>query len=139
MNDSYSGSSGDGDFDAAAEVGRATDPSAHPAGPGAGAGTFGSARPSFPWPRLFYAIGFGVVAWCVFWVLIFLAAVQFVLVLLQSLSASVSGHPSDELKRFNLRLIQYLLELLAYITFVRETLPFPFSPFPAVPGSKMEG
>jgi hypothetical protein len=30
-------------------------------------------------------------------------------------------------------MVQYLLELLAYITFVRETPPFPFSPFPAVP------
>jgi hypothetical protein len=76
------------------------------------------------------------VAWFVFWVLIALAVVQFILVLLQSLTSSVSGHPNDELKRLNLRLIQYLLEVLAYITFVRETLPFPFSPFPEVPQAK---
>jgi len=92
-----------------------------------------SGRPHFPWERLFYALGLGIVAWCVFWLLIALAVVQFVLLLLQALTPSVTGHPSEELKRFNLRMLQYLLELLAYITFVRDTLPFPFSPFPAAP------
>jgi hypothetical protein len=95
-----------------------------------------ASRPPFPWERLFYALGFGIVAWCVFWVVIVLALMQFVLVLLQSISANVTGHPSDELKRFTLRMIQYLLELLGYVAFVRETLPFPFSPFPAVPLTK---
>ena len=90
-------------------------------------------RTPFPWERLFYSLGFGLAAWCVFWLLIALAIVQFLLVLLQSLTPNITGHPSDELKRFNVRLIQYLLELLAYITFVRDTLPFPFSPFPSVP------
>ena len=93
-------------------------------------------RPPFPWERLFYALGFSVVAWCVFWVIVVLAIMQFVLVLLQSITATVTGHPSDELKRFSLRMIQYLLELLAYITFVRETPPFPFGPFPSVPQAK---
>jgi hypothetical protein len=103
---------------------------------GGASGTGGAsppARPSFPWERLFYSIGFSIVAWCVFWVVMVLAVMQFVLALLQSFSASVTGHPSDELKRFSSRMVQYLLELLAYITFVRETPPFPFSPFPAVP------
>ena len=95
-----------------------------------------ASRPPFPWERLFYALGFGIVAWCVFWVVIVLALTQFVLLLLQSITANVTGHPSDELKRFSLRMIQYLLELLGYIAFVRETLPFPFSPFPGVPLTK---
>ena len=100
---------------------------------GGQAASGGTARPHFPWERLFYALGFGIVAWCVFWLLIALAIVQFILLLLQALTPSVTGHPSEELRRFNLRMLQYLLELLAYITFVRDTLPFPFSPFPAVP------
>ena len=99
-------------------------------------GLNGSHRTAFPWERLFYALAFGVVAWCVFWMVIVLAIMQFVLVLAQSISPAITGHPSDELKRFCLRMIQYLLELLAYITFVRETLPFPFSPFPSVPQTK---
>lgn len=95
-------------------------------------------RLPFPWERLLYAVGFAIVAWCVFWVVIVLAVVQFVLMLVQSITATVTGHPSDELKLFCRRMIQYLLELLAYITFVRETPPFPFSPFPAVPQTKGE-
>ena len=101
-------------------------------GPTAGA----RVRTPFPWERLLYSIGFGIVAWCVFWVVMVLAFMQFVLVLLQSVTASVTGHPSEELKRFCLMMIQYLLELLAYITFARETPPFPFSPFPSAPQTK---
>jgi hypothetical protein len=106
--------------------------------PGRSAPSGAPSRQPFPWERLFYAIGFGIVAWCVFWLVIVLAVVQFVLVLLQSISASVTGHPSDELKGFCLRMIQYLLELLGYITFVRDTPPFPLSPFPPMPQTKPE-
>ena len=38
--------------------------------------------------------------------------------------------------RLERALIQYLLELLGYITFARETPPFPFSPFPSAPQTK---
>ena len=102
----------------------------------AGSATGSRSRIPFPWERLLYSIGFGIVAWCVFWVVMVLAFMQFVLVLLQSVTASVTGHPSEELKRFCLMMIQYLLELLAYITFARETPPFPFSPFPSAPQTK---
>jgi len=98
-----------------------------------------SGRTHFPWERLFYALGFGIVAWCVFWLLIALAIVQFILLLLQALTPSVTGHPSDELKRFNVRMLQYLLELLGYITFVKDTLPFPFNPFPSAPPQRQGG
>jgi hypothetical protein len=96
-------------------------------------GPAATGRPRFPWERLFYALGFGVVAWCVFWLLIALSAVQFILILIQVLTPAVTGHPSEELRRFNHRMLQYLLELLAYVAFVRDTLPFPFGPFPAAP------
>ncbi|MDE2133564.1 MAG: DUF4389 domain-containing protein [Alphaproteobacteria bacterium] len=89
-----------------------------------------ASRPAFPALRLLYAIGFAVAAWVVFWVVIVLAAVQFVLV-------GTSGKLNDEVKNLSLNLVQYLWELLAFITFIRDEQPFPIGPFPhsnAAPG-----
>jgi len=80
-------------------------------------------RPAFPAVRLFYALGFAIVAWVVFWLILILALVQFVVLL-------VDGRNNEELKNFNFSLIQYLWELLAFIGFVRDEQPFPFGPFP---------
>jgi hypothetical protein len=77
----------------------------------------------FPLARLLYAVGFGMLAWVVLWVLIVLGVVQFVFF-------AISGHANEELKRFSLNLVQYLAELLGFVTFVREARPFPFGPFP---------
>ena len=93
-------------------------------------------RQPFPWERLLYSIFFGFVAYVVFLVLIALSIIQFALALVQALSSNVKGHPSEELRRFNVRLLQYLVELLAYMTFVRDELPFPFGPFPTEPQGK---
>lgn len=92
-----------------------------PEGPGAQA--IPAAMP-FPVARLFYALGFAVVAWFVLWLAFLLAAVQFVVI-------AVNGRVNDELKSFSLSLVQYLWELLAFITFVRDERPFPFATFPA--------
>ncbi len=89
-----------------------------------------ASRPAFPALRLLYAIGFAVAAWVVFWVVVVLAAVQFVLV-------GTSGKLNDEVKNLSLNLVQYLWELLAFITFIRDEQPFPIGPFPhsnATPG-----
>lgn len=83
----------------------------------------GSTRAPFPAIRLFYAIGFGIVAWFVFWITIVLALAQFVVV-------AINGKVNDELRTFTLNLIQYLWELLAFIGFVRDEQPFPIGPFP---------
>jgi hypothetical protein len=80
-------------------------------------------RAPFPAIRLLYALGFGVVAWFVFWITLLLALAQFVVV-------AINGRVNDELKTFTLNLIQYLWELLAFITFVRDEQPFPIGPFP---------
>ena len=77
----------------------------------------------FPFTRLLYAIGFAFVAWLVFWLVVFLAALQFV-------ATAVTRHPNDELKHFSLRLTLYMQELLSYITLVRDERPFPIGPFP---------
>jgi hypothetical protein len=81
------------------------------------------ARAPFPIVRLLYAFGFGILAWLAFCLTVTLAVVQFVVV-------AVTGRVNDELKAFSLSLVQYLWELLAFITFVRDEQPFPVGPFP---------
>jgi hypothetical protein len=68
-----------------------------------------------------------MVAWCVFWLVIVLAVVQFVLVLLQSISARVTRHPSDELKGFSLR-ISRSCSATSHLCATRR--PFPSARFP---------
>jgi hypothetical protein len=77
----------------------------------------------FPVTRLLYAIGFAFVAWFVLWVTIVLGAAQFAVL-------AINGRANEELKNFSLRLVQYLWELLAFVTFVRDERPFPIGPFP---------
>ncbi|MGC9953008.1 MAG: DUF4389 domain-containing protein [Rhizomicrobium sp.] len=80
-------------------------------------------HPPFPAARLLYAIGFAVVAWFVFWIVVLLTLLQFVVL-------GVKGKLNDEIKSLSLNLVQYLWELLAFITFIRDEQPFPFGPFP---------
>ena len=77
----------------------------------------------FPYVRLLYSLGFAILAWLAFWILLVLATLQFIVLL-------ISGGVNEELKRFNLNLLQYLWELFAFITFVRDEQPFPIGPFP---------
>lgn len=80
-------------------------------------------RQPFPFARMFYAIGFAVVAWFVLWLVFAIGAVQFVVF-------AVNGRVNDELKGFSLSLVQYLWELLAFVAFIRDERPFPFGAFP---------
>jgi hypothetical protein len=105
----------------------------HPANDGAQAGAQAKAAPPhaearapFPAVRLLYAIGFAIVAWFVFWIVLILALAQYVVV-------ALNGHVNDELKGFSLNLVQYLWELLAFIIFSRDEQPFPIGPFPKHP------
>jgi hypothetical protein len=77
----------------------------------------------FPLARLLYAVGFAILAWVALWVLIVLGVVQFVVF-------AINGKVNEELKSFSLSLVQYLWELLAFVTFVRDEKPFPLGPFP---------
>jgi len=83
----------------------------------------GAMRPPFPAVRLFYSIGYGFIAWFVVHVIFILAVVQFVML-------ALNGRLNEELKHFSLTLVQYLWELMAFITFVRDEQPFPVGPFP---------
>lgn len=90
---------------------------------GESAQTATPARPPFPAVRLLYAIGFGIVAWFVFIVIVAIAIAQYVVV-------AIEGRVNDELKHFSVNLVQYLWELMAFIAFLRDELPFPLGPFP---------
>jgi hypothetical protein len=81
------------------------------------------ARTPFPFVRLLYAFAFGILAWLAFCLTLTLALVQFVVL-------GITGRLNEELKAFSLSLVQYLWELLAFITFVRDEQPFPIGPFP---------
>lgn len=80
-------------------------------------------RPPFPLTRLLYAIGYAVLAWLAFWFLLVLSALQFIVLM-------ITGRVNPELRSFNLGLLQYLMELFAFISFARDDRPFPFGPFP---------
>jgi len=81
------------------------------------------AREPFPFVRLLYAVAFGVLAWLAFCLTLTLAFVQFVVI-------GVTGRVNQELKSFSLSVVQYIWELLAFATFVRDEQPFPIGPFP---------
>src|SRR5437764_169075 len=82
-----------------------------------------AAHPPFPAARLLYAIAYSFAAWFVFWLILLLALVQFVLL-------AINGRLNEELRHFSVNLVQYLWELLAFITFVRDDQPFPIGRFP---------
>lgn len=81
------------------------------------------ARMPFPVVRLLYAFAFGFLAWCVIHLIVALAIVQFVVI-------ALTGRLNEDLKSFSFSLVQYLWELLAFVTFVRDEQPFPIGPFP---------
>ncbi len=78
------------------------------------------------WQRGFYMLGFGILAYVVFWVLIIMAIVQLIVV-------AIDKEPNGDLKRFAQNTVQYLFELMAFLCFASDDRPFPFGPFPSVP------
>ena len=84
------------------------------------------AHAPFPAIRLLYAFAFGILAYFVLMLIFILAVIQFVVL-------AINGRVNDELRHFCVNLVQYLLELVAFITFVRDAQPFPIGPFPKYP------
>ena len=80
-------------------------------------------RRPFPFARLIYALGFAIIAWVVFWLILILALLQFI-------TRAITGHVNEELRHFNHRMVTYLAEVLAYVALVRDGQPFPIGPFP---------
>ncbi len=80
----------------------------------------------FPWARLLYAIGFGFIAWVMFWLIVgFLAPLHYIVL-------AITGKPNEELKEMTLRAVHYLVELLVFVTGAGDEKPFPLGPFPKV-------
>jgi hypothetical protein len=88
------------------------------------------------WLRLLYMVIFAIIGYTVFWVILFLAAVQFVL-------AWINGEPNDNLRDFAAKLDRYLCGVVDFIGYATDVVPFPLSPLeasvaaaaPAAPGS----
>lgn len=81
------------------------------------------AREPFPATRLLYSIGFAFVGWLVFWLILLLGLLQFIIV-------AVQGHRNEEIRSFTLGLVEYLWQLLSYISFGKDDEPFPLGNFP---------
>src|SRR5258708_1855796 len=89
-------------------------------------GAAAAGRLPFPWVRLLYAIGFGFIAWVMFWLIVlFLAPLHYIVL-------AITGKPNEELKEMTLRAVHYLVELLVFVTGTGEEKPFPLGPFPKV-------
>lgn len=78
------------------------------------------------WQRGLYMLGYGILAYFTFWVLIVMAIVQLIVV-------AIDGKPNTDLRRFSRNAVQYLWELLAFLVFASDERPFPFGPFPNIP------
>jgi Domain of unknown function (DUF4389) len=114
MTDPYSASGSSGPAASGAQPN--PEPASAPRPPGA--------RQPFPWIRLLYAIGFALIAWVLFWlILLLLAPLQFVTI-------AITGKPNDELQQMSMKAVHYLLELLVFITGASQEPPFPLGPFP---------
>jgi hypothetical protein len=73
--------------------------------------------------RVLYMLLFAIVFWIVSWTLAVAAIVQ----LLVRVS---TGHPSAELTRFGGSLARYTSQIIEYLTFVTERVPYPMGEFP---------
>jgi hypothetical protein len=74
--------------------------------------------------RILYMLLFAVVFWILGWTLAVTAIVQLVLRLL-------NGGPNAEVTRFGAALARYARQVIEFLTFVTETLPYPFTEWPA--------
>lgn len=73
--------------------------------------------------RVLYMLLFAIVFWIVSWTLAVAAIVQ----LLVRVS---TGRPSAELTRFGGSLARYTGQIIEYLTFVTERVPYPMGEFP---------
>ncbi len=74
--------------------------------------------------RILYMILFAVVFWILCWTLAVTAIAQLVLRLL-------NGRANPEITRFGAGLARYARQIIEFLTFVTEVVPYPFSEWPA--------
>jgi hypothetical protein len=75
--------------------------------------------------RILYMVIFGVVFWILCWTLAVTAVIQLVFRLL-------NGQPSSDLARFGAGLGLLAQQVIEYLAFRSERLPFPFNEWPHV-------
>ena len=80
-------------------------------------------KSGYPFRKLLISVFLFAMLWLAFWAAVFVTIAQFVL---RIFDADASG----DLRSFGARLGVYMGELVAYMTFARETAPFPFAAFP---------
>lgn len=73
--------------------------------------------------RLLHMLLFAVVFWVLCWVVGITAIVQLAL-------RAFGGAPSAELQRFGANLGRLAAQVIAYLSFASDALPFPLGPFP---------
>ena len=74
--------------------------------------------------RVLYMLLFGIVFWILTWTLA-------VATLLQLLLRLINGRPHAEVARFGSALARYSRELIDFLTFATDRMPYPFAPWPA--------
>jgi hypothetical protein len=74
--------------------------------------------------RLLYMIVLALLFWILCWTLAVTVLVQLVLTL-------AAGRPNLELARFGAGLANYSRQIIEFLTFVSDRIPFPFSEWPA--------
>jgi len=83
--------------------------------------------PSAPIPlgqRMLYMLAFALVFWVLCWVLAIATVLQAILTLL-------AGRPQPDLVRFGSSLGQYARQIVEFLLFASDALPFPFGGWPS--------
>lgn len=75
------------------------------------------------WMRALYMVFFAIVSVIARAVITLLAFVQFIAILL-------TGHANEPLLQLGNNLSAFVYQIIRFVTFVTETQPFPFSPWP---------
>ena len=71
--------------------------------------------------RFLYMVIFVILAWAALWLIVFLATLQFVL-------SWITGSVNTNLRGFAGKLGDYFHDMLDFLGFVTDVVPFPFSP-----------
>ena len=75
------------------------------------------------WQRALYMVLFGLIAYVALLFVYFLSVVQFILTIL-------NGQKNDHLRHLASRINAYLKQILQFLSFEIDTVPFPFSALP---------
>ncbi len=71
--------------------------------------------------RFLYMVIFAILAWAALWLIVFLATLQFLL-------SWITGSLNANLRDFCGKLGDYFRDMLDFLGFVTDVVPFPFSP-----------